>query len=110
MSAPPRPSLLDAPVMIEVAQPWDFASDDGEGRLAGYVRGVRTWPGLPSELEIAVTPFVVAGRRYDTLRAVARFPREGDPLARLGPGRGEAVNLFCHGGEAPLLVGAVRLA
>lgn len=83
--------LIGRPVEVSVGEPWDFASEDGEGFLRGRIAEVR--PGEQA-VRLDVTPFVIeGGHRVDHLLATARYVDEVSILEHLVRGESAEANL-----------------
>lgn len=114
--------LAGLAVRIEVGEPWDFASPDGENVLEGkIVEASREVPDDPrsERVVIAVTPFAgKGGRKIDHLTARRRYKEPTGIVERLAAGEWADVNLgygdqvgeedLPHG-SSPFLIGGVRL-
>ena len=73
------PALIGAPVLLLVAEPWDFTSAYGRGRLQGHIRNIHDFgPVGGQELVIAVAPFMAEGRAIDSLLATPLHPGSGN--------------------------------
>ena len=70
MRAEPLPhGLIGAPVLVLVAEPWDFESPEGRGRLRGQVSKIQDFaPEGGQELTLAVEPIPFGGDRKSSGR------------------------------------------
>lgn len=103
--APPI-GLIGAHVLVLVAQPWDFVSRDGRGRLRAVVHSQASDGG---EFVLRFAPFTIGGAPVEALRALPLHPMS-ESLAR-GLGRGDSVGVRLHAWETGarlILVGAMR--
>jgi len=105
-------SVLGAAALVLVAQPWDFQSLHGRGRLIGRIAEARTFGPAGEELRLDIQTQVLhpAAGEVSALRAVALNGDAADLSLRLLRGESAGVRLYatpCCGG-GPLL-GAMRL-
>jgi len=102
-------ALLGAPVLLLVAEPWDFTSAYGRGRLQGHVSNIRDFgPGGGQELSIAVAPFVADSRTIDSLLATPLHSGCGDIVQCLLDRRPCAVRAVATAGGSFRLAAAIR--
>ncbi|MEH6676793.1 hypothetical protein [Phenylobacterium sp.] len=93
-----------------VAEPWDFESPEGRGRLRGQVSKIQDFaPEGGQELTLAVEPISLGGARVTALRALGLHPAQENLIQRLETGRATGVRLYGPGGKSLLLVGSIRL-
>jgi hypothetical protein len=77
-------ALLGAPVLLLVAEPWDYTSAYGRGRLQGHISNIRDFgPVGGQELVITVAPFMAEGRAIDSLLATPLHPGSGNMVQYL---------------------------
>jgi hypothetical protein len=102
-------ALLGAPVLLLVAEPWDFVSAYGRGRLQGQISNIRDFgPAGGHEVAIAVSRFMHDGRAVDALRATGFHPGGGDLLQALIDRRSFAVRVLDAGGGGLRLAASIR--
>ncbi len=106
--APPL-GLIGATVLVLVAEPWDFQSPDGRGRLRGQVSKIRDFaPEGGQDVLLAVAPLSLDGAMVTTLRALGLHPAQEDLVERLETDRATGVRLYGPEGKSPPLVGSIR--
>ena len=102
-------ALIGAPVLLLVAEPWDFTSPYGRGRLEGQISNIRDFgPACGQELNILLAPLIIAGRLVEGLRATPLHLTERDLVRRLLDRRPTAVRLFGSQDADVRLVAAIR--
>ena len=105
----PPPGLIGATVLVLVAEPWDFESPEGRGRLRGQVSKIQDFaPDGGQEVMLATAPIALGGATVTTLRALGLHPAQENLIQRLESGRTTGVRLYGSGATSPLLVGSIR--
>lgn len=102
--APPF-GLIGAPVRVLVARPWDFASQDGRGRLVGRVVAV-----APDGAEVILDfPALTEISPGDVrLRALPLHRVSESVAVRIAGGQSVAVRLYGVGEGPPRFLGAAQ--
>lgn len=114
--------LVGSEVLILVGEPWNFASADGEGVLAGRIVGVHR--GDPADtrsqtIRFTVTPFEIEdGHIVEYLTAHRRYADTIGIIEQLASGEDVDVNLAYKDqaadrlpeGTSPFLIGSVILS
>lgn len=110
METPATPSaLIGAPVVLLVAEPWNFTSAYGRGRLQGQISNIRSFGRSGGqEVWIAVSRLVVGDRPVETLRAIALRPGAENLVQRLLDRRSAAVRVIDAAGSGFRLAAAIR--
>jgi len=94
---------------VLVAEPWDFESPEGRGRLRGQVSKIQDFaPEGGQEVMLATAPVSLGGATITSLRALGLHPTQENLIRRLESGRTTGVRLYGPGAAAPLLVGSIR--
>ncbi len=102
-------ALIGAPVLLLVAEPWDFISTYGRGRLQGQISNIRDFgPAGGQELWISLPSLTIGGHRIDSLRAIPLRMVESDIVRRLLDRRPAAVRLLGLEGSGVRLAAAIR--
>ncbi|MDP2212251.1 hypothetical protein [Phenylobacterium sp.] len=92
-----------------VAEPWDFQSAYGRGRLRGHIRKIEDFgPQGGQALWLAVAGLTMGDQAVDTLRALALHPGDADLIAGLGDQRSVAVRLFGPPESSLRMAAAIR--
>ena len=104
--------VVGASALVLVAEPWDFQSLHGRGRLIGRIAEARSFGPAGEELRLDIQTQVLqpGAGEVSALRAVALHGGAGDLTARLLRGESAGVRLYAtpRRGGGPLL-GAMRL-
>lgn len=110
MNSPiPRSALIGAPVLLMVAEPWDFEGPHGRGRISGQISEIRDFgPDRGQAVLIAAVGLMAAGAPLERLIAWPLHPGAKDIVQALTERRPAAV--WAHGGEGGRfrLRGAIR--
>ena len=103
-------ALIGAPILVLVAQPWDFFSPAGRGRLRARIAGLGPGSrGHELRLDLTQGPVETARGEVAGLRATPLHPQEAELAAMLLQRRPVAARLYAPGlAGPPLLVGALR--
>jgi hypothetical protein len=102
-------ALLGAPVLLLVAEPWDFTSAYGRGRLQGHISNICDFgPVGGQELVIAVALFVFEGRAIKSLLATPLHRGSEDLVQCLLDRRPCAVRVVDAAGGPFRLAAAIR--
>ncbi|HMO43107.1 MAG TPA: hypothetical protein PKB04_07240 [Phenylobacterium sp.] len=104
-AGPPPLGLIDLPVLLLVAQPWDFVSADGRGRLRGRVSAV---PSQGDELALDFPALTLIAPTWRPLRALPLHPGDESVAVQLWRGASVGLRLYAPGQGPPALVGALR--
>jgi len=105
----PSRGLIGAPVLVLVAEPWDFESPEGRGRLRGQVSKIQDFaPDGGQEVMLTVAPISLGGDTVTALRALGLHPTQETLIQRLERGLSTGVRLYGPGGRSCLLVGSIR--
>jgi len=106
--APPF-GLIGATVLVLVAEPWDFESPEGRGRLRGQVSKIQDFaPEGGQEVMLSTAPIFLGGATVTGLRALGLHPTQENLIQRLESGRTTGVRLYGPGAASPLLIGSIR--
>lgn len=110
MNSPvPRPALIGAPVLLLVAEPWDYAGPHGRGRICGQISEIRDFgSGRGQVLTLSVSGLQVAGVPLERLIAWPLHPGAMDILQALTTRRTAAVRAYGGEGGSLRLRGAIR--
>lgn len=102
-------ALIGAPVLLLVAEPWDFISTYGRGRLQGQISNIRDFgPIGGQELWVSLSSLIIGGHPIDSLRATPLRMVESDIVRRLLDRRPAAVRLLGPEGSGVRLAAAIR--
>lgn len=110
MNSPvPRSALIGAPVLLMVAEPWDYDGPHGRGRIRGQISDFRNFgPDLGQILTISVAGLRVAGATIERLTAWPLFPSSADILQALCERRAAPVRVYGGENSSVRLRGAIR--
>ena len=103
--------LVGAGALVLVAQPWNFQSLHGRGRLVGCICADIAFGNSGRELRLAIRRQVIHPGRgeLDLLRVLPLHTGGGISAERLSRGESAGVRLYALRGGEPPLVGALRL-
>ncbi|MEW6637995.1 MAG: hypothetical protein AB1425_14415 [Actinomycetota bacterium] len=114
--------LVGRAVVVDVGEPWDFKSSDGQNVLKGRIKEVHRGEGdlRDQRIVIEVTPFTAEGGAVvDRLTATRRYKDETGIIEQVAAGQTAPANLYYGDqvspenlpeGVSPFLIGGVRLA
>ena len=110
MNSPiPRSALIGAPVLLMVAEPWDYDGPHGRGRIRGQISDFRNFgPDVGQSLTISVTGLGVAGAPIERLIAWPLYPSAVDILQALCERRSASVRVYGGENSSVRLRGAIR--
>ncbi len=106
-----RSGLVGARALVLVAEPWNFQSLHGRGRLLGRIGEARAFVLAGEELQFDITPQALLpdGATVSRLRTVALHGGAADLAGRLLRGESVGVRLYAEPRGGGRLLGAMRL-
>ena len=110
MNSPiPRSALIGAPVLLMVAEPWDYEGPHGRGRIRGQISDFRNFgPDGGQSLTLSVAGMRCQGAPLERLTAWPLYPGAADILQALCERRAAPVRVYGGENSSVRLRGAIR--